>query len=183
VRDPTGEMMFSARKAKRRLILFAVVVAGSIVATGAHAQSSQGQAASLTPAGKPAAPKASPRYRPDRFAGRAGRYYRLVWGVDSLAVKWTESGEVIKFTYQVLDPDKAKALNDKKNEPSLIDPQAGVKLVVPTLEKVGQLRQTSTPEEGRVYWMAFSNKGRHVKQGDRVTVVIGNFRAEGLVVD
>jgi len=26
-------------------------------------------------------------YRPDRFAGRAGTYYKMVWGVDSLAVK------------------------------------------------------------------------------------------------
>jgi hypothetical protein len=31
--------------------------------------------------------------------------------------------------------------------------------------------------------MAFSNKGRPVKRGDRVDVVIGKFRAEGLVVD
>ena len=122
-------------------------------------------------------------YRPSRFAGRAGTYYRLIWGVDSLAVKWTESGEVIKFTYEVLDADKAKMLNDKKNEPSLIDPEAGVKLVVPSLEKVGQLRQSSTPEAGKSYWMAFSNKGRRVKRGDHVIVVIGQFRADGLVVD
>jgi hypothetical protein len=94
-----------------------------------------------------------------------------------------ESGEVIKFTYQVLDPEMAQTLNDKKNEPVLIDPQAGVKLVVPSLEKVGQLRQSSTPEAGRSYWMAFSNKGRHVKHGDRVNVVIGKFHADGLVVD
>lgn len=123
------------------------------------------------------------RYRPDRFAGRAGHYYRLVWGVDALQVKWTESGEVIKFTYEVVDANKAKMLNDKKFEPSLIDPKAGVKLVVPSLEKVGQLRQSSTPQAGRSYWMAFSNKGRLVKRGDRVDVVIGQFRAQGLVVD
>jgi len=82
-----------------------------------------------------------------------------------------------------VDPDKAKALNDKKAEPALIDPQAGVKLVVPSLEKVGQLRQTTVPEEGKSYWMAFSNKGRHVKRGDRVSIVIGGFRADSLVVD
>lgn len=122
-------------------------------------------------------------YRPDRFAGRAGNYYRLVWGVDSLAVKWAESGEVIRFTYRVLDADKAKALNEKQNEPSLIDPRAGVKLVVPALENVGQLRQSSTPENGKAYWMVFSNKGRLVKRGDRVAVVIGSFHADGLVVD
>jgi hypothetical protein len=123
------------------------------------------------------------RYRPDRFAGRAGTYYRMVWGVDSLAVKWGESGEVIRFTYHVLDADKAKVLNDKKFEPSLIDPQAGVKLVVPALENVGQLRQSAPPEAGKSYWMVFSNKGRLVKRGDHVSVVIGDFHADGLVVD
>jgi hypothetical protein len=127
-------------------------------------------------------PSASP-YLPDRFAGRAGRYYKLVWGVDSLEVKWAESGEVIKFTYRILDADKAKILNDKAATPSLDDPKAGVSLVIPSLENIGQLRQTGTPEAGRSYWMAFSNKGRLVKRGDRVNVVIGQFRADGLVVD
>jgi hypothetical protein len=122
-------------------------------------------------------------YQPDRFAGRAGRYYALIWGVDSLSVKWTESGEVIRFSYRVLDPKKAETLNDKKLEPTLNDPQAGVQLVVPSLEKVGKLRQSSTPEAGRSYWMAFSNKGRRVKRGDHVNVVIGHFHADGLVVD
>jgi hypothetical protein len=126
--------------------------------------------------------KVSP-YRPDRFAGRAGTYYRMVWGLDSLSVKWAESGEVIRFTYRVLDADRAKMLNDKKLEPMLVDPQAGVSLVIPTLENVGQLRQTSPPEEGKSYWMVFSNKGRHAKRGDHVNVVIGAFHANGLVID
>lgn len=114
---------------------------------------------------------------------QAERYYRLVWGVQALNVKWVESGEIIKFTYEIVDADKAKALNDKKAEPHLVDPKAGVALVVPSLEKVGQLRQSSTPISGRVYWMAFSNKGRLVKRGDHVNVVIGPFHAEGLVVN
>ena len=132
---------------------------------------------------KPSTPAAPPRYQPDRFAGRAGRYYQLIWGVDSLSVKLVESGEVVRFTYRVLDPDRAKALNDKNNEPSLIDARAGVKLVVPRMEKIGLLRQSGAPEAGKAYWMAFSNKGRPVKKGDRVDVVIGQFRAQGLVVD
>src|SRR5439155_27346506 len=74
----------------------------------AAARAAQG-ATTSTPAKHSA--KAS-RYRPDRFAGRAGTYYKMVWGVDSLAVKWGESGEVIRFTYRVLDADKAKVLND-----------------------------------------------------------------------
>jgi len=90
---------------------------------------------------------------------------------------------MIRFSYRVIDAGKAKTLNDRKAEPSLIDPQSGVQLVVPALEQVGQLRQSSTPEAGKSYWMAFSNKGRLVKRGDRVNVVIGHFRADGLVVD
>ena len=32
----------------------------------------------------------------DGFAvGHNGEYYRMIWGVDLLAVKWTESGEII----------------------------------------------------------------------------------------
>ena len=118
-----------------------------------------------------------------RFAGRAGTYYLQVWGIDSISVKLVESGELVRFSYRVVEPSKAGALNDKRNEPSLIDPQAGVSLVVPTMEKVGQLRQTSTPVADRSYWMTFSNKGHRVKRGDRVDVVIGQFQAKNLVVD
>lgn len=128
-------------------------------------------------------PRPPSRYRPDRFAGRAGTYYRLVWGIDDLVVKWGESGEVIRFNYHVLDASKARALNDKRSEPSLIDPERGVSLVVPTMENIGQLRQSAPPENGKAYWMVFSNKGRLVKRGDHVNVVIGSFRADGLVVD
>ncbi|HZT00179.1 MAG TPA: hypothetical protein VFA40_25545 [Terriglobales bacterium] len=108
--------------------------------------------------------------------------YSLVWGVKDFSVKVVESGEIIRFSYRVVDPDKARMLNDKKKEPSLIDPQAGVRLMVPTLEKVGHLRQSTSPEAGKVYWMAFSNKGRYVKPGHRVNIAIGNFRADGLIV-
>jgi hypothetical protein len=122
-------------------------------------------------------------YRPERFAARAGTYYRLVWGIDDLSAKSAEGGEVIRFKYHVLDANKAKTLNDKKIEPAMIDEQAHVKLVVPVMDKVGKLRQSSPPEAGKVYWMLFSNKGGYVKRGDKVDVVIGNFRADGLVVD
>jgi hypothetical protein len=150
----------------------------------AVAQAAAAQPAQSTPPAARAKPgrKAS-RYQPDRFAGRAGTYYRLIWGVDSLGVKWGESGEVIRFSYRVLDADKAKVLNDKSLEPSLIDPVAGVKLVVPSMENVGQLRQSAAPENGKAYWMVFSNKGRLVRRGDHVSVVIGAFHADGLVVD
>jgi len=110
-------------------------------------------------------------------------YYESMWGVDSLRVKLAESGELVRFDYRVLDPEKAAALNDKKAEPELYDADAGVKLVVPQMEKVGKLRQSSTPKAGMTYWMAFSNPTRVVKRGHRVDVVIGSFRANNLVVE
>lgn len=123
------------------------------------------------------------RYLPNRFAGRAGAYYKVVWGVDDLKVKWAESGEIVRFSWRVLDPTLAQVLGDKKTEPALIDPRAGVSLVIPAVENIGQLRQSGPPEAGKAYWMAFSNRGRLVKRGDRVDVLIGTFRAQGLVVD
>ena len=114
---------------------------------------------------------------------RAHMYYQGVWGVDSLTIKYAESGESIRFSYRVIDPEKAATLNDKRAEPFLIDPQAGVKLVVPQMEKIGKLRQSSMPIADKSYWIAFSNSGRRVRPGDRVDVEIGAFRAQGLVVE
>jgi len=164
-------------------VIFSGLLLESVAAPGAAPPPPTAGAPAAGTASAVPAPKSPVRYRPDRFAGRAGTYYRLVWGVDSLNVKWAESGEVIRFSYRILDPDKAQELQDKKAEPSLIDPRAGVSLVVPSLEQVGQLRQSSDAEAGKSYWMAFSNKGRLVKRGDHVIVVVGQFRADGLVVD
>ena len=163
-----------------RTLWVAGFCASNILISTALAQSA---AQPPAPAGKPPATGAPYHFQPNRVPGRATEYYALVWGVESLSVKSVESGEMIRFSYRVLDAEKAKALNDKKAEPSLIDPQAGVQLVVPSLEQVGQLRQSSTPEAGKSYWMAFSNSGRVVKRGDRVDVVIGLFHANGLLVE
>ncbi|HST09948.1 MAG TPA: hypothetical protein VLL05_06210 [Terriglobales bacterium] len=184
--------MFKTRKicffAETLLTMF---LAGSLMTATAVAQSAPAQDQPQQTPGA-AAPDAIPpapatpthrRPRPNLPSKRAVEYYTLIWGVDSLRVKSVESGELIKFTYRVLDPDKAEVLNDKKSEPSLIDPQAGVRLEIPQLEKVGKLRQSSTPEAGKSYWMAFSNKGRIVKPGDHVDVVIGKFHADGLIVE
>ncbi len=156
-------------------MLLAGVFAGSICVLPARAQSS-------APARQPSAAGA-PVHFVTELPRQAQMYYAGVWGIDSLKVKYTESGEMIRFSWRVLEPAKAALLNDKKAEPSLIDPQAGVQLVVPQMEKVGKLRQSSTPVAGQSYWMAFSNKGRLVKRGDRVMVVIGQFRADWLLVE
>ncbi len=168
-------------------VLITSAICGALCGTVSWATAESGAVAAAPPAtaaaGKPPAASHAVHYRPDRFAGRAGKYYPLVWGVDSLVVKWAESGEIVRFSYRVLDPDKAATLNDEHVEPSLVDPARGVSLVIPNMENVGKLRQTMRPDAGKSYWMAFSNKGRPVQRGDHVSVVIGQFRADGLVVD
>ena len=175
-----------------RRALCAGLLTGSIVVFAAVAQ---GQERS-TPTGEkpakaqtvpsPSATSSSPsKGSPYRFTGTSNRqrnHYQVKWGVDSFEVKTVESGQMIRFSYRVIDAEKAKGLNDKKATPFLIDEKARVKLVVPSMEKVGQLRQSSTPEVGKSYWMVFSNKGNIVKRGNRVSVAIGKFRVDGLTV-
>jgi hypothetical protein len=151
--------------------LFAVILAGSLLTLPAGAQS-HASAAAATPR----------QYQRIRVPRREANYYKLLWGVDSFGVKSTESGELIRFTYRVVNTGKAGALDDKKYEPMLIDPRAGVQLVVPTMDRIGKLRQTVATESGKLCWIAFSNKGGYVKRGDRVTVAIGSFRIDGLEV-
>ena len=169
--------------------LAAILLASSVVFSGAQTvppqSSTPTQAVAPTqsnaPAGRPA--PAWQGSQMNHLSRRAEMYYEGVWGVSELRVKTAESGELIRFNYRVVDPEKAAALNDKKAEPELFDAQARVKLVVPQMEKVGKLRQSSTPKAGMTYWMAFSNPTGAVKSGHRVDVVIGSFRANNLVVE
>jgi hypothetical protein len=159
-----------------KTLLLTAVLAGASFVMQAGAQSAASAAKSAT--------TGAPNHQMvNQLPRRAQMYYQSIWGVDSLRVKTMESGELIRFTWRVVDADKAKVLSDKKVQPELIDSQAGVKLVVPAVQNVGMLRQTSTPEVGKSYWVAFSNTGRLVKPGHHVDIVIGQFKAEGLAVE
>ncbi len=169
-----------------KLMLLAGFLASSIVVSTAFTQAApeKGKPAAVRAPG-PSPSAATMRVHPfatSELNGKAKRYYQHIWGVDILGVKLVSSGLMLRFSYRVLDANKAQTLNDKKATPLLIDQKTGAQLVVPTMEKVGQLRQSSRPENGREYWMLFSNKGNLVKAGSRVDVVIGNFRAKGLMV-
>ena len=133
------------------ILLIAGLIAGT---TQLHPLCAQTSA----PAQKPVAATGTPtRFQPPVMPRRAAMFYKSEWGIDELRVKAVESGELIRFSYEVLDPARSKILNDKTLEPTLIFPTGHVKLVIPSLEKVGQLRQVTTPAAGKSYWMAFSN--------------------------
>lgn len=173
--------MSSYSRAMLRTLLTTVSV-GSILFSVAGAQSTPSSKPSTA---APAVAKTRPKnvsYRPSELPASAKSFYQSRWGVDTLSAKAIDSGLLIRFNYRVVDVEKAKMLSDKKATPYLVDQKAGVKLVVPNLEKVGELRNKAIPEEGKVYWMVFSNKGNFVKPGHRVSVEIGKVRIDGLVV-
>ena len=139
-----------------------------------------GAAASGAPA--PAA-KASPSFGVPR-SQRGEMWYAARYGVDQLRVRTVSSGMSLEFRYRVLNPDKAQILGDKNAKPYITDWKTGTRLTVPTMEKIGQLRQQVTKlEQGREYWMVFANPGKLVKPKDRVDVVVGPIHLDGLVVE
>jgi len=117
-----------------------------------------------------------------QHAASADVSYALQWGVDSMQAHQTNAGNLIRFSYRVVDTNKAKVLIDKAATPLMVSPKAKVALQVPVMDKVGALRQATELETGKTYWMVFSNKGGLVRPGDHVSVVVGRFRVDGLVV-
>jgi len=108
------------------------------------------------------------------------------WGIRIESLRLSAAGNLLDFRYRIIDEDRALPLVDRNNKAYLIDEESGKTLSVPSGAKVGPLRQTmryGKPEEGRIYFVLFANPGGFVKPGNRVTVVIGEFSAENLVVE
>jgi len=104
------------------------------------------------------------------------------WGVDVIGVRETAAGYMLEFRYSVIDPKKAAPLFVRQTKPVLIDEATGAQLQVPTPPKTGALRNSNPPLARHTYWMFFANPGRSLKRGQRVSVVIGDFRAEHVVI-
>jgi hypothetical protein len=109
--------------------------------------------------------------------------YKRNWGIDIAGVRRVSSGYMLRLSYRVVDAEKAKPLFDKKSRPYLIDNKTGARLAVPAMENVGELRQTAAPAADRTYFVIFGNPGKLVEPGNRVSIMIGDFRADDIVVD
>lgn len=139
--------------------------------------------AMLAPAVLPKAVAAAGPATPLEWRARQGLYYKRNWGVEVIGVKTVSSGYMLAFKYLIVDPEKAKLLNDRKTRAFLRDEASGTVLSVPAMEKVGELRPGATPEVGRAYFMIFGNPGRFVKPGNRVSVVAGGLSIDGMIVE
>lgn len=105
------------------------------------------------------------------------------WGVKPLTVRITAEGFFVDFRYRIIDAEKAAPLFSPKIKPLLISENTGAVMAVPSVPKVGSMRSTRKPLQGRNYAILFANPNNHIKPGHKVTVVIGDYRAEHLIVE
>jgi len=108
------------------------------------------------------------------------------WGVRPVSTRLTASNYFVDFRYLVTDSEKSKAIlsrNKENREAFLLAQKTGKKFTVP-VTKMGALRSTTlSPKKGRQYTILFSNMGKSIKKGDKVSVVIGKFKVENLTVE
>jgi hypothetical protein len=129
------------------------------------------------------APGLEPVQRSANWRARQSLYFKRNWGVEIIGVKPVSSGYMLSFKYRVIDPEKAKLLNNRQTRAFLRDEATGTVLSVPAMENVGELRTGAAPEADRTYFMIFGNPGKLVKHGSRVSVVAGALNVDGLIVD
>jgi hypothetical protein len=113
---------------------------------------------------------------------RRKTFIKRRWGVEVMDVRQTAAGYMLEFRYRVLDAEKAKPLFERRTKPVLTHAETGAKLIGPTPAKTGALRNSNPPLAGHTYWMFFANPGKLVQPGDQVSVEIGEFRVDRLVV-
>jgi hypothetical protein len=159
------------------------LVFGCVLIGLAQVCPAQSESQSQAPAPASAAAQKTSPYHGMKLSEKARAYYPAAWGVDHLRATYTSSGNLIRFSYRVVEPKLAKALGDHESTPYLYAPRSHAMLSIPTMEKIGQLRQLGASEANKEYWMVFSNKGNLVRPGERVDVVIGKFHADGLLVE
>lgn len=105
------------------------------------------------------------------------------FGIRVVSLRPTAGGRMLDLRFRVVDPEKAKAVLNKNKKAYLLDGNTGKTLTVP-VTKAGAMRQTTLhPETGRVYFMLFANPGGLVKEGGSVSLVIGDFRTDDLIVE
>jgi len=125
-------------------------------------------------------------YGPVNISAETAKELADNWGVEVLGMRLTAADMMMDFRFRVIDADKALSLFDHRIKPYIIADRSQIKLPVPMAAKVGAFRPTNRGKNitsGRNYYMIFGNPDRHVKQGETVTVVIGDFTIESLVVN
>jgi hypothetical protein len=139
--------------------------------------------ASAAQAPVPASGAAAPTTKHVAHNQKEELYFERRYGIGQLRVHSISSGASVEFRCQVLDAEKAKAFKDTRAVPVMIERKTGTKLSVLATDNGGKSRQTAAPEAGQEYRVVFGNRGKIVKPGNLVDVVIGTVHMSGLIVE
>ena len=125
--------------------------------------------------------------KPDAAVADSEIHKELIekWGVEVNGVRLAARGYMIDFRFRVLDAQKALPLFDPKTKPYLLTEGTNIKLPVPVGAKVGAFRPTNRGKNitaDKDYYMMFANPDSYVKPGQKVSVVIGDFRAQHMTL-
>ena len=105
------------------------------------------------------------------------------WGIEVIGLYPAVGGRVLDLRYKILDKAKAAQLPNELGGIYIIDEATGMRTQLPNSAKTGSIPQNPQKlEVGRTYSFSFPNQFTSFKSGSKVTLVIGTFRAEHLVV-
>jgi hypothetical protein len=105
------------------------------------------------------------------------------WGIKVESARLSAAGYMVDFRFRVLDAAKAAQIFDRKTMPHMIDQATGATFIVPTPPKIGQLRSGGNIQEGKIYFIFFANPAKYVKSGNKITVEVGDFKVQDIVVN
>src|SRR4029077_3767419 len=105
------QLMFDNKASCTKFMLLAGLLAGSIFVYSGLTQAAQGNDKSVAAQPTAAASTASPAPRatapvsPTAKSQRGAEFIRKRWGIDNIVVRATASGELIRFSYRVVDAE------------------------------------------------------------------------------
>lgn len=104
-------------------------------------------------------------------------------GIRVIGIRPTAANYMLDFRFRILDKNKVSEIMSRKIKPLLLVEKNGATLMVPVTSKLGPLRQSAKfAKENKNYFMFFANPRHTVKPGDLVTVKIGDFKKEHIVI-
>ena len=146
----------------------------------------------------PPAPPAPPPIRPATPETLAQQ-----WGLQVSSVALLTNGAGMCLTYKVIDPDKVNLLNDDNTAAFILDPSTGGKILLRTPAPLGNVSAHSRARSaalagqqfwsfppprnklmaGQEYYLLVANMERPLKNGNTVSLVLGDLRLDGLTVE
>ncbi|MES9923602.1 MAG: hypothetical protein ABW152_05920 [Candidatus Thiodiazotropha endolucinida] len=166
------------------LCLTILFILTSAIANGAE-KMSPNKAAGQAAVAKWKPPVAHKIIQPEMVSADLANEIADKWGIRLISLRLTAAGYMIDFRFRVLNVEKSKNFFDQRVKPHLVVERSNAKLPIPMAAKVGAFRTTNRGQNikpNKTYYMVFGNPDAHVKSGEKVTMVIGDFKAEHLTV-